>query len=51
MTGSLELDRRLAWITETRAEIDVTSIYRSTGSGQMRVRTRITQHLKAGIAR
>ena len=51
MTGSLQLDRRLAWITETRAEIDVTSIFRPTGTGPMRVRTRITQLLKAGIAR
>ena len=51
MTGSLQLDRRLAWITETRAEIDVTSILRPTGTGPMRVRTRITQLLKAGIAR
>ena len=51
MTGSLQLDRRLAWITETSAEIDVTSIFRSTGTGPMRVRTRITQLLKAGIAR
>lgn len=51
MTGSLQLDRRLAWITETRAEIDVTSIFRPAGTGPMRVRTRITQFLKAGIAR
>lgn len=51
MTGSLELDRRLAWITETRAEIDVTSIVRTAGTDPMRVRTRITQLLKAGIAR
>jgi hypothetical protein len=51
MTGSLQLDRRLAWITETHAEIDVTSIFRPTGTGPMRVRTRIVQHLKAGIAR
>ena len=51
MTGSLQLDRRLAWITDTRAEIDVTSIFRPAGSTPMRVRTRITQQLKAGIER
>jgi hypothetical protein len=52
MTGSMQLDRRLAWITETRAEIDVTSIFRpSAGTEPMRVRTRITQHLTAGPAR
>ncbi|HEX6573609.1 MAG TPA: DUF6263 family protein [Gemmatimonadaceae bacterium] len=51
MTGSLELDRRLSWITETRAEIDVTSMYHpSAGSEPMRVRTRVTQVLKAGLA-
>jgi hypothetical protein len=51
MTGSIQLDRRLAWITETRAEIDVTSVYRSAESGALRVRTRITQLLKAGKGR
>ena len=52
MTGSIELDRRLAWITETRAQIDVTSIfYPTAGSEPMRVRTRVTQVLKAGLAR
>jgi hypothetical protein len=51
MTGSIELDRRLAWITGTRAEIDVTSVYHpSAGSEPMRVRTRVTQVLKAGLA-
>jgi hypothetical protein len=52
MTGTIQLDRRLAWITETHAEIEVTSIFRpASGSEPMRVRTTITQHLKAGIAR
>lgn len=52
MTGTIELDRRLAWITETRAEIDVNSIfYPTAGSEPMRVRTRVTQVLKAGLAR
>ena len=51
MTGSIQLDRRLAWITDTNAEIDVTSIFRPAGTTPLRVRTRITQRLKAGIAR
>lgn len=52
MTGSLQLDRRLAWITETRAEIDVTTMFRGpAGTDAMRVRTRVTQLLKAGPAR
>ena len=52
ITGSIQLDRRLAWITETRAVIDVTSVVNpTTGGGPMRVRTKITQHLHAGAAR
>jgi hypothetical protein len=52
MTGFIQLDRRLAWITETRATIDVTSTYRTApGTEPMRVRTRVTQLLKAGLAR
>lgn len=52
ITGSIQLDRRLAWITETRAVIDVTSVVQpSTGGSPMRVRTKITQLLKAGAAR
>ncbi|HEU4877983.1 MAG TPA: hypothetical protein VFT21_00935 [Gemmatimonadaceae bacterium] len=52
MTGSIQLDRRLAWITETRAEIDVTSMVRGApGAEPMRVRTRVLQHLTAWPAR
>jgi hypothetical protein len=48
MTGSMQLDRRIAWITETRAFIDAESTVRPAGGGKsMRVRTRITQLLKA----
>jgi hypothetical protein len=51
MTGSLQLDRRLAWITETRAEIDVTTMFHGpAGTEPMRVRTRVTQLLRAGAA-
>ncbi|HEX2721871.1 MAG TPA: DUF6263 family protein [Gemmatimonadaceae bacterium] len=52
MSGSMQLDRRLAWITETRASIDVTSVVHSPGGGRpMRVRTKITQLLRAGSGR
>lgn len=52
MSGSMELDRRLAWFTETRAVIDVTSIVKPTSGGApMRVRTKVTQLLRAGRAR
>ena len=51
MTGSMQLDRRLAWITETRAEIDVTSLYRPKGGEAMKVRTHVTQVLKASSAK
>lgn len=52
MSGSMQLDRRMGWITESRAEIDVTTTFRpSAGAEAMRVRTRVTQYLKAGQAR
>lgn len=52
MTCSMQLDRRLSWITSTHAEINATSIFRpATGGGPMRVRTHIIQSLKAGPAR
>ena len=52
ITGSIQLDRRLAWITETRAVIDVTSIVKpKKGGSPMRVRTKITQLSQAGAAR
>lgn len=52
MTGTMQLDRRLAWITESRAVIELTSIVRPrSGRGLMRVKTRVTQLLKAWPAR
>ncbi len=52
ITGSIQLDRRLAWITQTRAVIDVTSVVQpAAGGSPMRVRTKITQQLQAGPAR
>ena len=52
MTGSMQLDRRLSWITDTRAEIDVTSLVRlSPGADPMRVRTKVIQTLRAAPAR
>ncbi|MEO5588844.1 MAG: hypothetical protein ABIS03_04600 [Gemmatimonadaceae bacterium] len=48
MTGTMQLDRRLAWITESRAVIELTSMVKPrSGLGMMRVRTRVTQLLKA----
>ena len=48
LTGTMELDRRLAWITETHAIIDATSTVQSmTGGAPMVVHTRVTQELKA----
>lgn len=52
MKGSMQIDRRLSWITYTHAEIDVTSSVRKATTGEaMRVRTRISQYLKAAPAR
>jgi len=52
MNGSIELDRRLGWIIESRANIDVLSkVKASASSAGMRVRTRITQVLRAGQVR
>lgn len=52
MSGAIQLDRRLAWITETRAVIDITSTLIPIGTAQpMRVRTVVTQHLRAGRSR
>ena len=46
MTGSVQLDRRLGWIVETRAKIDVTSVVRLPAAAEpMRVRTLVTQVL------
>jgi hypothetical protein len=47
MSGTMQLDRRLAWITDTRAVIDVESTVQPSGGTPMRVRTKITQALKA----
>lgn len=48
LTGTMQLDRRLAWITETRAIIDATSTIESISGGQpMVVHTHVTQQLKA----
>ncbi|MGK2961393.1 MAG: hypothetical protein ACSLFK_04495 [Gemmatimonadaceae bacterium] len=48
LTGTMQLDRRLAWITDTRAVIDVESMVKpTTGGDPMRVRTRITQALSS----
>lgn len=52
MSGSIELDRRLGWITDTRVVIDANSVVQPSNGGQkMRVRTRVTQLLHAGSVR
>lgn len=52
LTGTMQLDRRLAWITETSAVIDAESMVRpTTGGDPMRVRTRITQALRSNPLR
>jgi hypothetical protein len=52
MTGFMQLDRRLGWIVQTRGTIDVTSMVRgSKGAPPMRVRTKVTQLLRASSAR
>lgn len=48
LSGTMQLDRRLAWITDTHATIDATSTVPSTSGGApMVVHTRVTQQLKA----
>lgn len=51
LSGAIQLDRRLAWITDTRARIDVQSTVRPPSGQPMIVKTRITQHLKAAKLR
>jgi hypothetical protein len=48
LKGTMQLDRRLAWITDTRATIDATSrVQPPEGGAPMVVHTRVTQQLKA----
>ncbi len=52
MSGSIQLDRRLGWITDTRVVIDANSVVQPSNGGQkMRVRTKVTQLLHAGSTR
>lgn len=51
LNGVMQLDRRLAWITETRARIDARSVVTPASGAPMTVTTRITQHLKAARVR
>lgn len=47
LVGSMQFDRRLAWITETRATIDVwTSVKAPPAPKAMQVHTRVTQSLR-----
>jgi len=46
LTGTMQLDRRLAWITDTHATIDVWTVVRNASSGKpMDVHTRVVQSL------
>jgi hypothetical protein len=48
LNGTMQLDRRLAWITDTHATIDATStVQPPEGGTPMVVHTRVTQQLKA----
>ncbi|HVF38785.1 MAG TPA: hypothetical protein VM939_02720 [Gemmatimonadaceae bacterium] len=52
LIGSMQFDRRLAWITDMRVTITTEStVKRGSGSEPMHVRTRVTQLLKAGPSR
>jgi hypothetical protein len=47
LTGTMQLDRRLAWITDTHATIDVWTVITNVSSGKpMDVHTRVVQSLK-----
>jgi hypothetical protein len=45
MSGWIQLDRRLGWITDTRAVIDVESTVRSRDGHPVKIHTRITQQV------
>jgi hypothetical protein len=52
LTGTMQLDRRLAWITDTHATIDVWTLVRNSSSGKpMDVHTRVVQTLKVTASR
>ncbi len=52
LTGTMQLDRRVAWITETHAVIDVWSAVKARGSGNpMDVHTRVVQALSVSGTR
>ena len=51
ISGTIQLDRRRAWITDSHAVIDVESTVKQAAGAPMRVRTKITQTLKARAVR
>jgi len=51
LVGTMQLDRKLAWITDMRVTITNESTVRRAGGEPMHVRTKVTQLLKAGVAR
>ena len=47
LTGTMQLNRRLAWITDTQATIDVWAVVKNVSSGKlMDVHTRVVQSLE-----
>lgn len=52
LTGTMQLDRRLAWITDTHATIDVWAVVKNVSSGKpMDVHTRVVQSLSVAGSR
>ena len=51
MSGWIQLDRRLGWMTDTRAVIDVESTVRGRDGQPVKIHTKITQQLKANPER
>ena len=52
LTGTMQLDRRLAWITDTHATIDVwTNVSNSSTGKPMDVHTQVVQNLKVTSSR
>lgn len=47
LVGTIEIDRRLGWITSSHTILAVTSLVKSTGKPPMHVKVRVTQSLRA----
>lgn len=47
LVGTIELDRRLGWITASRTALAIESLVQRTGEAPMRLKVRVTQSLRA----